>query len=123
MFVQHHTCCYLKGNTHLLYQEHTRSPECFSRSPRIQTDPSCSFLFPLSSHWVCSMPRHRPGTLSRDFSIMVIVSALSSYVIAKREYAMASCEMLLQLNLKASSLLLQPHMLKAAWKDNRQLIY
>lgn len=48
MFAQHHTRCYLKGNTNLLYQQHTGSPECFSCSPWIQVDLSllCTvFLF------------------------------------------------------------------------------
>lgn len=67
MFAQHHTRCYLKGNINLLYQEHTRSPECFSRSPWIQVDLSLhSFPFPLSPHWVCPTCRHRPGALAGE---------------------------------------------------------
>lgn len=80
-----------------------------------------SFPFPLSSHWLCPMPRHRPGALMERFFHCGYYQSLDSYVITKREYAMASCEMLLQLNLKAGSPLLQPHMLKAAWKDRDSL--
>lgn len=63
------------------------------------------------------MPRHRPGALTGRFLHHGHCQSLESYVIAKREYAVASCEMLFQLNLKAGSPLLQPHVLEAAWKD------
>lgn len=73
MFVQHCTCCYLKGNSNLLYQQRTGFPERFSHSPWIRADlcsaqefTSCSIPFPLSSHWVCSMPRRHACSTERE---------------------------------------------------------
>lgn len=109
MFVQQHTCCYLKGNTNLLNVIHVLQG-------RRQTFLLHSFPFPLSSHWVCPMPRHRPGALMGTFFHHGHCQSLESYVIAKRQYAVATCEILLQLNLGAGSPLLQLHMLEVAWK-------
>lgn len=63
------------------------------------------------------MPRDKPGALRGRIFHHGHCHSLESYVIAKREYAMASYEMLLQLKLKAGSSLLQPHVLEVAWKD------